>query len=289
MVQISGPPRKKDCGESADVTCVQITLLEIDFGSKFLKKFPISAPSTYFVQPICLTHHGRGLLGWLGCATRRFHLGTDESDGMYSNQTENWQHSETFVLINAWRCKVEWMDGKVAKRCESIFEWDDTLLLHTHCYACYLGHLLCQHGWLGRSNVCRLSSHLAGLLGSAWGPILYCHEKPRSGSKTEGCILGTCLQEISYIIKIPHVFLQNQVLGIETSFSSQKIAEPSWSFPCQVWIRRFISFVVNWHRWPVVLWRWSIAPRGRAFASPNMPVLHVSLRLSLGAGCKFPE
>ena len=34
--------------------------------------------------------------------------------------------------------------------------------------------------------------------------------------------------------------------------------------------------------------RWSIAPRGRAFANPNMPALHVSLPLSLRVECKFP-
>ena len=34
-------------------------------------------------------------------------------------------------------------------------------------------------------------------------PFLHCLEKPRSGKKTEGCILGACCQEISCIINVP--------------------------------------------------------------------------------------
>ena len=128
--------------------------------------------------------NGCGRLGWLGCTTRRFHPGTDESNGMYSNQTENWQHTETFVLIHAWRCRVEWMDGKVATHCESILEWDAPLLFGTLCCYSYLWDLDCRSGWrAGNANLCHVAAHVAGFCGNVWGPILRCREEPRSGTR----------------------------------------------------------------------------------------------------------
>ncbi len=145
---------------------------------------PSKYPSEQF--PTLLAHHGCGLFRWLGCATRRFHLGTDESRRMFGNQAGNKQHTETFVLIHAWRCSVEWMDGKVATLCESIFEWDATRLLDSHCFSCYLRHLRSQRGWCGCSGLYHVCGARAGYIVNVRGPIRHCLEKPRLGTNLKG-------------------------------------------------------------------------------------------------------
>ena len=85
----------------------------------FANKSPACPKGRYGMPPKYLTeqfptllktlgaHHGCGPFRGPVCATRRYHLGTDGSKGLYRNQAENNQQTETFVLIHAWRCSVE--------------------------------------------------------------------------------------------------------------------------------------------------------------------------------------
>ena len=128
-------------------------------------------------------HHGCGPFRGPVCATRRFHLGTDGSKGLYRNQAENKQQTETFVLIHAWRCSVEWMDGKVATLCESIFPWVVTLRIPTHCFSCYWWYPCCLRGWCGNSTWIWGWGFLAGFLRNIGGPTHHFLKKPRLGTR----------------------------------------------------------------------------------------------------------